>query len=101
MFEIRFGDRGEVRLSGRFDAAREAEASAFFDALAEPKIVDLKGLAYISSLGLGVLLRTQKRLMASAGGGLTLVNVSPHIHDILRFSGFSQIFDIRTDEGPS
>jgi len=100
MFEIKFGERGEVRLTGRFDAAREAEASAFFDAISEPKTVDLKGLTYVSSLGLGVLLRTQKRLMASAGRGLSLVNVSPHILDILRFSGFAQIFEIHADSGP-
>jgi anti-sigma B factor antagonist len=100
MFEIKYGDRGEVQLSGRFDAAREAEASAFFDAIPGPQVVDLKGLTYVSSLGLGILLRTQKRLMANGGKGLSLVNVSPHILDVLRFSGFAQIFEIRTDSGP-
>jgi anti-anti-sigma factor len=49
----------------------------------------------VSSAGLGVLLKTQKRL--GAAGGLTLVNVNAHILDVFRYSGFDQIFRI---EGP-
>lgn len=96
MFEIRFGSGGEVILSGRFDASQERKASAVFDALTEPKVVDLKELEYISSMGLGILLKTQKRLKASSGNGLKLVNVNQHINDIFRFSGFHQVFDIQT-----
>jgi anti-sigma B factor antagonist len=58
-----------------------------------PHVVDLTGLEYISSAGLGVLLKTQKRLMAS-GRGLRLVNANRHIHDIFRYSGFDKIFEI-------
>lgn len=95
MFEIKIGTQGEVVLSGRFDAAQEQKANEVFDALTEPKTVDFKDLAYISSLGLGVLLRTQKRLVASRGAGLTLVNLSAPVHDVFRYSGLTQVFDVR------
>ena len=96
MLEIKYGETGEIILSGRFDASQEEKASAVFDALTVPGVVDLKQLDYISSMGLGILLKTQKRLMASSGGGLKLVNVNHHINDIFRYSGFDQIFEIQT-----
>ena len=55
--------------------------------------LDCRGLEYISSAGLGVLLKTQKRLTASAGK-LRLTGVSRHLLDIFRYSGFDQIFEI-------
>ena len=94
MFESVQGDGGRVMFTGRLDAAQSAKAQSFLDALADPGEIDLSGLEYISSAGLGVLLRTHKRLMGS-GGRLRLVNVSHHIFDILRYSGFDQLFDVR------
>ena len=55
--------------------------------------IDFTALDYISSAGLAVLLKTQKRLMQS-GDGLKFVNVNRHIFDILRYSGFDKIFEI-------
>ena len=55
--------------------------------------LDCRGLEYISSAGLGVLLKTQKRLLAS-GGKLRLTGVSRHLLDIFSYSGFDQIFEI-------
>ena len=93
MFEIRLSEDGQIVLSGRLDAAQCAKAQAFLDGIENPRIVDMEALDYISSAGLGVLLRTQKRLMAT-GGGLKLVKVNSHIGDIFRYSGFDQIFEI-------
>ena len=50
-------------------------------------------LEYISSAGLGVLLKTQKRLL-SANGKLRLTGVNPHIRDIFQYSGFDLIVEI-------
>jgi anti-anti-sigma factor len=94
MLDISFGQQGEIVLSGRFDAAQEARASALFDTLEEPRVVDLARLEYISSVGLVILIRTQKRLKARMGGGLRLVGVSPHIHEIFRYAGFLQVFEV-------
>jgi anti-sigma B factor antagonist len=94
MFEIATGEGGVINFSGRLDAAQCAKAQAFLDGIAEPKVFDFTKLEYISSAGLGVLLKTQKRIMAS-GARLKLVNVNNHIYDIFRYSGFDQIFDIQ------
>ena len=93
MFEIRQSEAGDVLMSGRLDAAQCDKALKFLDGVAEPRVVDLGELEYISSAGLGVLLKTQKRAMA-AGKGLRLVNVNRHIHDIFRYAGFDRIFEV-------
>jgi anti-sigma B factor antagonist len=93
MFEIRMGGQGEVVLEGRLDAAQCDKALRFLDAVATPRDVDLGALEYISSAGLGVLLKTQKRAMA-AGRGLRLLNVNRHIFDILRYAGFDKLFEV-------
>jgi len=96
MLEISAGEGGEIRLSGRFDASQEATATAFFDGLTEARVIDMSQLSYISSLGLGILLGTQKRLVGATGQGLKLVNLNPHLMDIFRYSGLCQIFQIDT-----
>lgn len=98
MFEIDFGEGGEIVCAGRLDASQVGTAQSFLDGVAEPSVMDFSQLEYISSAGLGVLLRTQKRLMSS-GGGLKLVNVSSHIRDIFRYSGFDKIFEIENPPG--
>ena len=97
MLTIDNGPDGSLRLVGRFDASQTAQAQAAFDRVAGTVRVDCSGLEYISSAGLGVLLKTQKRL-GGAGGKLRLAGVSRHIRDIFVYSGFDQIFEI---EGPS
>lgn len=93
MFEIGRGEAGEIVLKGRLDAAQCEKALKFFDSVPDPCVVDMAGLDYISSAGLGVLLKTQKRIMAS-GRGLRIVNVNKHIGDIFRYAGFDKIFEI-------
>jgi anti-sigma B factor antagonist len=93
MFEIRLGEQGEVMLAGRLDAAQCDKAMQFLDRVPAPHVIDLVGLEYISSAGLGVLLKTQKRAVAG-GRGLRLVNANKHIRDIFRYAGFDRIFEI-------
>jgi anti-anti-sigma regulatory factor len=80
MLAIEMGADGAVALNGRLDAAQAPAAQAFLD---------------ISSAGLGVLLKTQKRLLA-AGGKLRLVRLKPHLRDIFTYSGFDQLFEIES-----
>jgi anti-sigma B factor antagonist len=93
MFEIRMGEQGEIIMTGRLDAAQCEKALEFMDGVTTPHVVDLAGLDYVSSAGLGVLLKTQKRAMAS-GQGLRLVNANKHIRDIFKYAGFDRIFEI-------
>jgi anti-sigma B factor antagonist len=93
MFQIERGPGGGVVISGRLDASQAAAAQAFLDRVEGQVTLDCRALEYISSAGLGVLLKTQKRLMASAGK-LRLSGVSQHLRDILRYSGFDRIFEV-------
>ena len=93
MFSIEFGEDGNIRLSGRLDAAQCARAEEFLGSVNDASILDFGQLEYISSAGLGILLKTQKRL-AENGAGLKIINVNNHIHDVFRYSGFHSIFEI-------
>jgi len=93
MLKIDYGAPGTVVIAGRLDAAQCPAAQAFLDKVAGTVTLECSQLEYISSAGLGVLLKTQKRLMASAGK-LRLAGVSRHLRDILQYSGFDQIFEI-------
>jgi anti-sigma B factor antagonist len=93
MFAIDGGGDGAVVVTGRLDAAQSPAAQAFLDRVHGTVTVDCGGLEYISSAGLGVLLKTQKRLLA-AGGKLRLTGVNRHLQDIFLYSGFDQIFEI-------
>ena len=93
MLTLEDGADGIVRIAGRLDAAQAPAAQEHLDRLAGVVTLDCKRLDYISSAGLGVLLKTQKRLLASAGK-LRLIGVGPHIRDIFAYSGFDQVFEI-------
>jgi len=95
MFDIDFNDSGAVVVSGRLDAAQAPKAQEFLDRVLDECIVDMSALEYISSAGLGVLLKTHKRLMVNASQ-LRLINVNSHINDIFRYSGFDKLFIIET-----
>ena len=93
MLAIDHGPAGGIVIAGRLDASQCPAAQAFLDKVEGTVTMDCSGLEYISSAGLGVLLKTQKRLMGS-GGKLRLSGVSRHLHDIFLYSGFDQIFEI-------
>ena len=93
MLEIDFAQDGGVVIAGRLDAAQSPAAQAFLDKVQGKATMDCSRLEYISSAGLGVLLKTQKRLMAS-GGTLRLSGVNRHLKDIFVYSGFDKIFEI-------
>ncbi len=93
MLGIEFGADGNVIVSGRLDAAQSAAAQSFLDGVNGTVTLDCSGLDYISSAGLGVLLKTQKRLLAS-NGKLRLAGLKPHLLDIFTYSGFDQLFEI-------
>jgi len=98
MIEIELADDGTVIVDGRLDASQAVKAQTFLDKIEGQCVLDLAKLEYISSAGLGVLLKTHKRLMSS-GNGIKLTNVSHHIHDIFRYSGFDKLFEIVPADG--
>ena len=54
-------------------------------------VLDLKGLEYISSAGLRVLLSAQKRMKKS--GSMKLKNVCEEVMDIFEMTGFADILE--------
>ena len=82
-----------VTLTGRFDASQEKAVYEVFDTLSGACIIDFKGLEYISSIGLGVLLKTHKRL-SDSGGSLKLINLNAHIWQVFDYARFDLIIDI-------
>lgn len=93
MFAIDARGEGVVVVTGRLDAAQCPKAQSYLDGVQGAVTLDCSGLEYLSSAGLGVLLKTQKRLMSSSGK-LRLTGVNRHLQDIFRYSGFDQIFEI-------
>jgi anti-sigma B factor antagonist len=93
MFDIRRTDDGAIALSGRLDASQAGRLDEALAGIRGPTTLDVAALEYVSSLGLGVLLKTQKRLMTE-GAGLRLRGLSPHLREVFRFSGFDRIFEI-------
>ena len=55
-------------------------------------VLDLKGLEYISSAGLRVLLGTQKKMQQV--GSMKLINVCETVMDVLEMTGFADILTI-------
>ena len=93
MLAIDYGPGGAVVLAGRLDAAQSPAAQSFLDKVQGTVTLDCSQLEYISSAGLGVLLKTQKRLLASSGK-LRLAGLKPHLRDVFVYSGFDQLFEI-------
>jgi anti-sigma B factor antagonist len=93
VFSIEANAAGKIILTGRLDASQSAAAQTAFDNIQGIVEADCTHLEYISSAGLGVLLKTQKRLMAG-GGKLRLTGVTRHIKDIFQYSGFDLIVEI-------
>lgn len=93
MFNIAIDNNGNIRLSGRFDATQADKATQIFDTIQTTATVYFDNLEYISSAGLSVLLKTQKRLMVD-GRELILKNMNRHISEVFRYAGFDMLFKI-------
>ena len=93
MFEIRREGEGNLKLVGQLDASAAEEARGMVQDLACSVTADCAELDYISSAGLGVIMELYKRLH---GLGLTLrlLNLSPHVRNVFRYSGLDRVIEI-------
>jgi anti-sigma B factor antagonist len=96
MFTIASQETGDVLLSGRFDASQVDRADAVLAQLQTTTRVDFAGLEYISSAGLGSLLKAQKRLSQS-GQMLILIRMNKLVRDIFRMARLEVVFRIDDD----
>lgn len=84
-----------LEISGRLDTstAPVLDKTISEDISDKAKLtMDLKGLEYISSAGLRVLLTAQKRLQKH--GSMKLINVCEEVMDVLEMTGFADILVI-------
>lgn len=84
-----------IALDGRLDTVTapelEAELAALLDT-ADSLTIDMEKLAYISSAGLRVILKTQKALADK--GGFKLTNVQDAVMEVFDITGFSDFLTI-------
>jgi anti-sigma B factor antagonist len=97
MLTVTVQDDGEILLAGRFDASQVEVASAVFDRVVTTSRVNFQDLEYISSAGLGVLLKAQKRL-SDSGQTLILVKLTKFVRDVFKIARFDLVFPIDDSE---
>ena len=83
-----------ISLSGRLDTTTAPQLDDEIKGLdgVEKLVFDFKGLEYISSAGLRVLLSAQK--VMNKQGTMKVVNVNESIMEIFEITGFTEILDI-------
>jgi stage II sporulation protein AA (anti-sigma F factor antagonist) len=97
MLHERDGETAIVSPTGRVDsltAPALRAALATLDAAGERRIViDLGGVTYISSAGLGVLFSLAKR-MRETGGALALCSLGDQVRRVFELAGYLQHFTV-------
>ena len=89
------GTNAVISPEGRLDTMNSPELEELVNTGldgVETLTLDCAGLEYISSAGLRVLLRAQKKM--DSCGTMKLINVSPMIMEIFDITGFSEILTI-------
>ena len=80
-----------LKTVGRLDTTTAPELENRLEAVNEKTVLDFSELEYISSAGLRVLLKTQKRLGAE---GFKLRGVGEVVQEVLDITGFTDILTI-------
>lgn len=98
-FEVTRTDEGGISIlntRGFLDAHTAPEFEKMLQKLAQEKrnriIVDLEGLQYISSAGLGVFMGFIEEIR-QAGGDIKICNPSPKVFKIFDLLGFPSLFE--------
>jgi anti-sigma B factor antagonist len=94
--EIKKNDNGiTITVNGRLDTITapvlEKNIGEHIDAI-KTLILDFKGLEYISSAGLRVLLGAQKKIQRT--GTMKIINVCEEVMEVFEMTGFADILTI-------
>ena len=84
-----------IKLAGRLDTITAPALEKTVTegvGCAQRLVLDMKGIEYISSAGLRVLLGTHKKLQKN--GAMKLINVCEDVMEIFEMTGFSDILTI-------
>ena len=82
-----------VSVTGHIDTvtAPQLEAELSLDAV-EELVIDISGVAYVSSAGLRVFLSSYKTMAKK--GGMTIVGAQPAVLEVFKITGFASIFKL-------
>ncbi|NJN46963.1 MAG: STAS domain-containing protein [Candidatus Competibacteraceae bacterium] len=90
-----------VELEGRLVMADAPEARQQLKSIIEQGhgklIVDLKGVGFMDSSGLSVLISAYKAMRAKQGD-MVLLNLSPPVQSLIELTRLQQVFEIFSDE---
>jgi anti-anti-sigma factor len=90
-----------ITLSGRLDAAiapeLRDELKAFIDSGHSRIVIDLRGVSFVDSSGLSVLVMALKWTHAQ-GGRAALLHVSPTMRSLLELTRLQRLFEVFEDE---
>ena len=90
-----------VEVEGKLNTGASPDLDKFLTALIEDGatkiLLNLEYLDFIASTGLRVILATGKKLVG-VGGKLVICNPNLVVMDVLKISGFSQMFDVFESE---
>lgn len=75
----------------------EKAVNAAVDGGVRQVVLDISGLSYISSAGIGAMMGLTRKL-SQGGGDLVLLNPTPKVLAILEGLGFTKIFKIASSE---
>lgn len=81
---------GELDLASADDFLAEVTEAAGDGAVL---VLDLAGVSFMDSTGLGALIKVRNRLV-DRGGEITLTAVSPAVERVLELTGMSDVFGI-------
>ncbi len=95
------GEAWVVELEGSVDAQSAPELKAAMQVHAgnggAKLVVNLQGVEYMDSSGLGMLLSTLKRVRYE-GGDVRIFGVRGQVEELFKLTRMDRIFDIRDDE---
>lgn len=95
MFEIDFQENSStLYLSGQFDHSKVRETKEVFDKINDTTTIDLNGLEFICSGGIGMLVMTFSRLK-TIGKEIHLTNLNDHIRNVFKVSNLDKVFSIK------
>jgi anti-sigma B factor antagonist len=90
-----------VCVCGRIDAATYRDLESILNDLIDQNkseiVLDLEGVTYISSVGLRVLLATQKKVRPKKGC-VKLVSLQPFVREVFEMTGFNRLFTIHSNQ---
>jgi anti-sigma B factor antagonist len=92
---------GDLDVTSYKDARQVVQAAVDEYTGGPPQLtIDISGLGYVDSVGLGMLLRTQQDCRRH-GRSLTLICNNPRIMRVLQITGLTSTFKLQTTGGPA